>query len=125
MSARSTISSFGSALGHSRQANQLREQLQGLLPDSAAPAVAAVKREAGDGARKLLDYVQLAAEYQQPIIALAQRLLRRAPEARVPAPPPPQRGINWRPVIAVGVIAGIGIIAYEMSKANRSAARDA
>ena len=125
MSARNTVRSFGNSLGHSKQANELREQLQGLLPDSAAPAVAAVKREAGDGMRKLLDYVQLAAEYQQPITALVQRLLRRAPEARVPAAVQPQRGINWRPVVAVGIIAGIGLIAYEMSKTSRSAARDA
>ena len=121
MSARSTVSS----IGHSRQANQLREQLQGLLPDSSEPAVAAVKQGASDGLQKLLDYVRLAAEYQEPITALVQRLMRRAPKARVPAVLQPQRGINWRPVITVGIIAGIGIVAYEMSKASRRPARNA
>lgn len=125
MSARSTVSSLGSALGHSRQANQLREQLQGLLPDSAEPAVAAVKQGASDGLQRLLDYVRLAAEYQEPIIALGRRLIGRAPEVKVPAMVQPQRGINWRPIIAVGVIAGIGLLAYEMSKTSRRPARDA
>ena len=125
MSARSTISSFSSALGHSRQANQLREQLQGLLPDSAAPAVAAVKRETGDGMQKLLDYVRLAAEYQEPVIAVIRRVIGRAPEVRLPAAVQRRRGINWRPVIVVGIIAGIGVLAYEMSKTSRRPARDA
>lgn len=125
MSARSTVSSFGSALGHSRQANQLREQLQGLLPDSAEPAVAAVTQGASDGLQRLLDYVRLAAEYQEPIVALTRRLIGRAPEVRVPAMVQPQRGINWRPVIAVGIIAGIGVVAYEMSKSSRRPARNA
>ncbi len=125
MSARSTVSALGSALGHSRQANQLKEQLQGLLPDSAGPAAAAVTREAGDGMQKLLDYVRLAAEYQEPIIALIRRLIGRAPEAAVPAALPPRRRFGWRSVVAVGVVAGIGVLAYEMSKARRSPARDA
>ncbi len=125
MSARSTVSSFGSSFGHSRQADQLREQLQGLLPDSAEPAVTAVKQGASDGLQKLLDYVRLAAEYQEPIIALVRRLIGRTPEVRVPAVAQPQRGINWRPVIAVGIIAGIGIVAYEISKTSRRPARNA
>jgi len=125
MSVRSTISSFGNALGHSRQATQLREQLRGLLPDSAAPTVAAVTRETGDGMQKLLDYVRLAVEYQEPVIAVIRRLMGRAPEVRVPAALQPRRGINWRPVIAVGVVAGIGVLAYQMSKASRSGTRDA
>lgn len=125
MSARSTVSSLGSSLGHSRQANQLREQLQGLLPDSAKPVAETVTREAGDGMQKLLDYVRLAAEYQEPIIALIRRLIGRAPEVPVPAALQPQRRFGWRSIVAVGVIAGIGVLAYEVSKANRRPARAA
>lgn len=125
MSARSTVSSLGSALGHGRQASQLREQLQGLLPDSAKPVAETVTREAGDGMQKLLDYVRLAAEYQEPIIALIRRLIGRAPEVTTPAVLQPQRRFGWRLVVAVGVIAGIGVLAYEMSKASRRPARDA
>lgn len=125
MSVRNTVSSLGSALAHSRQANQLREQLDGLLPSGTGPAVEAVKHEAGDGMQKLLDYVRLAAEYQEPIIALIRRLIGRAPEAAVPVAVPPPRRFGWRSVVAVGVIAGIGVLAYEMSRSRPRRARDA
>lgn len=129
MSARSTVSSFGSslgtALGHSRQANQLREQLQGLLPNSAEPAVAAVTQGANDGLQKLLGYVRLAAEYQEPIIALMRRLIGRAPEVAMPIALQPKRRFGWRTVVTVGVVAGIGVLAYEMSRTSRRPARNA
>ncbi len=125
MSARSTIS----ALAHSRQANQLKEQLQGLLPDSAKPAVEAAQQEAGAGLRMLLDYATLAAEYGQPLVSLVQRLAGRAPAEAVRAapPPPPRRRSAWRPVLAVGLVLGIAALAYGYgaSKAARSTARNA
>lgn len=124
MSARNTIS----ALAHSRQANQLKEQLQGLLPDSAKPAAEAAAEGAGAGLRTLIDYAALAAEYAQPIAGLVQRLTGRAPVgAAVPAPPPPRRRSLWRPVAAVGLVVGIAAFAYGYgaSRATRSAARDA
>ena len=125
MSARSTIS----ALAHSRQANQLREQLQGLLPDSAKPAVEAAQVEAGAGLRTLLDYATLAAEYGQPLFSLVQRLAGRAPAEAVRAalpPPPPPRSV-WRPVLAVGLVVGIAAFAYGygVSRTARSTARNA
>ncbi len=124
MSARDTIS----ALAHGRQANQLREQLQGLLPDSAKPAVEAATQEAGAGLRTLIDYATLAAEYGQPIIGLVQRLIGRAPAEAVQAPPPPprRRGI-WRPVLAVGLVVGVAAFAYGYgaSRGSRSGIRNA
>ena len=123
MSARSTIS----ALTHSRQANQLKEQLQGLLPDSAKPVAEAAAEGAGAGLRTLIDYAALAAEYAQPVASLVQRLTGRAPAEAVPAPPPPRRRSLWRPVAVVGLVVGVAAFAYGygVSRAARSAARDA
>ena len=125
MSARSTIS----ALAHSRQASQLKEQLQGLLPDSAKPVAEAATEGAGAGLRTLIDYATLAAEYGQPIASLVQRLIGRAPAALAPASPPllPRRGGLWRPVVAIGLVVGIAAFAYGygVSRAARSAARNA
>ena len=126
MSARSTIS----ALAHSRQANQLKEQLQGLLPDSAKPAAEAATQEAGAGLRTLLDYATLAAEYSQPIASLVQRLIGLVPAEAVPAPPPPplsRRHSAWRSVAVAGLVLGVAALAYGygVSKAARSAARNA
>ena len=123
MSARSTIS----ALAHSRQASQLREQLQGLLPDSAKPAVEAATQEAGAGLRTLLDYATLAAEYGQPLVSLGQRLAGRAPAEAVVAALPPRRRSAWRPVAGVALVLGIAALAYGygVSRAARSSARNA
>ncbi len=123
MSARSTIS----ALAHSRQASQLREQLQGLLPDSAKPAVEAATQEAGAGLRTLLDYATLAAEYGQPLVSLVQRLAGRAPAEAVAAALPPRRRSAWRPVAGVALVLGIAALAYGygVSRAARSSARNA
>ncbi len=123
MSARSTIS----ALAHSRQANQLKEQLQGLLPDSAKPAAEAAAQEAGAGLRTLIDYATLAAEYGQPVISLVQRLAGRAPAEAVQAALPPRRRSLWRPVLAVGLVVGVAAFAYGYgaSRTARSAARNA
>ncbi len=125
MSARSTIS----ALAHSRQANQLKEQLQGLLPDGAKPAAEAATQEVGAGLRTLLDYAPLALEYAQPIASLVQRLIGRAPAeaAPPPPPPPPRRRSAWRSVAVAGVVLGIAALAYGygVSKAARGAARNA
>lgn len=123
MSARSTIA----ALAHGRQASQLREQLQGLLPDSAKPVVEAATQEAGAGLRTLIDYATLAAEYGQPFVALVQRLAGRAPAEAVQAVLPPRRRSVWRPVAAVGLIVGIAAFAYGYgaSRTARSTARNA
>ncbi len=129
MSARSTIN----ALTHSRQANQLREQLQGLLPDGAKPAVEAATQEAGAGLRTLLDYATLAAEYGQPIVGLVQRLAGRAPVKAVSAAFPPRRRSVWRPVAVAGLLLGVAALAYRYgaskgngaSKAARGPVRDA
>jgi len=128
MSARSTIS----ALAHSRQANQLREQLQGLLPDGAKPAAEAVQQEAGAGLRMLLDYATLAAEYGQPIVSLVQRLAGRASAEAVPAAraaqaalTTPRRRSAWRTAATVGLVLGIAALAYGYgsSKAAQRTAR--
>ena len=124
MSARSTIS----ALAHSRQANQLKEQLQGLLPDGAKPAAEAATEGAGAGLRTLLEYAALAAEYSQPIASLVQRLIGRAPAEAAPTPPPPPRQHSaWRSVAVVGLVLGIAALAYGYgaSRAARDAARNA
>lgn len=126
MSARSTIS----ALTHSRQANQLKEQLQGLLPDSAKPVAEAAAEGAGAGLRTLLDYATLAAEYREPITNLVQRLIGRAPARAVsatPPPPPPRRRGAWRSVAAVSLVLGIAAFAYGygVSRPSRGAARNA
>ncbi len=130
MSARSTIS----ALAHSRQANQLREQLQGLLPDSAKPAAEAVQQEAGAGLRTLLDYATLAAEYGQPIVNLVRRLAGRASAEAIPATraaqaalTTPRRRSAWRSVAVAGLVLGIAALAYGYgsSKAARGTARNA
>lgn len=126
MSARSTIS----ALAHSRQADQLREQLQGLLPDRAKPAAEAAAHEAGAGLRTLLDYAPLALEYAQPIAGLVQRLIGRAPAEAAPTPPPPpppRRRSAWRSAAVAGLVLGIAALAYGygVSKAARGAARNA
>jgi hypothetical protein len=117
MSARSTIS----ALAHGRQASQLRDQLQGLLPDSAKPAVEAATQEAGAGLRTLIDYATLAVEYGQPIVGLVQRLTGRA-RAEAPAVLPPRRRSAWRPVVVAGLVLGIAALAYGygVSKAART-----
>lgn len=120
MSARSILR----ALGHSRQANDLRDQLRGLLPDSVKPAAEAAAQEAGDGMRKLLDYIALAAEYREPIVALFRRLAGRAPAVAAPVAKPSRR-FPWRPVAAVALIVGVGALAYGMSRPSRGPARNA
>ena len=116
MSARSTIN----ALAHSRQANQLREQLQGLLPDSVKPTVEAATQEAGAGLRTLIDYATLAAEYGQPLVSLVQRLAGRAGAEVASAVPPPRRRSAWRPVVVAGLVLGVAALAYGYG-ASRSA----
>lgn len=123
MSARSTIN----ALAHSRQADQLREQLQGLLPDSARPAAEAATQEAGAGLRTLLDYVTLAAEYGQPVVGLVRRLAGRAPVEAVSAALQPRRRSAWRPVAVAGLVLGVAALAYGYgaSRAARGPVRNA
>lgn len=105
------------ATSHNRQAGQLRDQLQGLLPDSLKPAAETVANEAGDGMQKLLGYVQLAAEYREPIIALLQRFMGRASAEAAPvvaarAAPVARRRFGVRPLAAVGIAVGLGLAAY-------------
>lgn len=121
MSIRQTLGS----LGHGRQASQLRDQLQGLLPDSLKPAATAVANQAEDGRGKLLDYVQLASEYWEPITALLQRFLRRAPEVVEEAAPAARRRFGMRPFVAVGVAIGLGLAAYGVARAVQDFKRDA
>ncbi len=126
MSARETLD----ALSHSRKANQLRDQLQGLLPASLQPdnvkaGAAAVANEAGDGMGKLLDYVRLAADYWEPAAALLQRLLRRAPEVVEELAPPAKRRFGVRPFVAVGIAVGLGLAAYGVTRLVQDLKRDA
>jgi len=120
MSVRSTIR----ALGHNAQADNLREQLRGLLPDSVKPGAEAAAQEAGDGMRKLLDYATLVAQYREPIAALLRRLAGRAPAAAAPVAKPSRR-FPWRPVAAVALIVGVGALVYGMSRPSRGPARHA
>jgi len=124
---------------------QLKEQLQGLVPDSLGSAVTAAEsaattageavttaaHDAGDGLRKLLDYVQLASEYRQPIAELIQRLMRRtsavADDVQT-AVAGKTRGrkwrLGWRLPLVVGVVAALGLVAYGMSGAVRNPTKD-
>ncbi len=118
------------ALSHDRQASQLRDQLQGLLPDRVKHAAdtgpkETGPKETGDGMRTLLDYAQLAAEYQAPIVALLQRLLRRAPAAVAEAAPAARRRFGVRPLVAVGVALGLGLAVYGVARAVQDLNRDA
>ena len=121
MSIRQTFNS----LGHGRQASQLRDQLQGLLPDSLKPAVTAVANQAEDGRGKLLDYVQLASEYWEPVTALLQRFSHRAPEVLEEAAPAVRRRFGVHPHAAVGIVIGLGLAAYGVARAVQDFNRDA
>ncbi len=115
---------------HNQQASQLRDQLQGLLPDSLKPdkirdGAAMVANEAGDGMSKLLEYVQLASQYWEPITALLQRLRRRAPEVAAEIAAPAKRRFGVHPLIAVGVAVGLGLAAYGVARAVQDFQRDA
>ena len=129
MSIRQTLDS----LSHNQQASQLRDQLQGLLPDSVKPAAAAVAskatNEAGDGMQKLLSYAQLAAEYREPIVALLQRLLRRAPAVAAPImaaeAAPARRRFGVHPLAAVGIAIGLGLAVYGVARVVQDFNRNA
>ena len=121
MSIRQTLDS----VGHGRQASQLRDQLQGLLPDSLKPTAETVANQAEDGRGKLLDYVQLASEYWEPITALLQRVLRRAPEVVEEAAPAVRRRFGVHPLAAVGIAIGLGLVAYGVARAVQDFNRDA
>lgn len=115
--------------GHNRQAGQLRDQLKGLLPDSVQPAAAAAANQAGDGTQKLLDYARLAVEYWEPIMALVQRFVRRAPEVAAEnaavAERAVKRRLGVRPLVAVGIAVGLGLAAYGVARAVQDFNRDA
>lgn len=118
---------------HNQQASQLRDQLKGLLPESlqpaAASAAASVANEAGDGMQKLLSYARLAAEYQEPIVALLQRLLRRAPAeaAAIPAARAvaSKRRFGVHPLVAVGIAVGLGLASYGVIRVVQDVNRNA
>jgi len=115
--------------GHSRQAGQLRDQLQGLLPAGAGPASAEAAHDAtqaaSDGANKLLDYVRLAAEYWGPIMALAERFARRAPKTVAEAVPVGKRRFGVSPFVAAGITVGLGLAAYGVMRAVQDLNRNA
>ncbi len=115
---------------HNQQASQLRDQLRGLLPESLQPAAESVANEAGDGMQKLLSYAQLAAEYQEPIIALLRRLLGRAPAeaaaiSAARAASAPERRFGVRPVVAVGIVVGLGLAGYGVMRVVQDLNRNA
>ena len=114
---------------HNQQASQLRDQLKGLLPESLQPAAASVASEAGDGMERLLSYARLAAEYQEPIVALLQRLLRRAPAeaAAIPAARAvaSKRRFGVHPLVAVGIAVGLGLASYGVIRVVQDANRNA
>ncbi len=115
---------------HNQQASQLREQLRGLLPESLQPAAESVANEAGDGMQKLLSYAQLAAEYQEPIIALLRRLLGRAPAeaaamSAARAASAPKRRFGLRPLVAVGIVVGVGLAGYGVMRVVQDLNRNA
>lgn len=115
---------------HNQQASQLRDQLQGLLPESLQPAAETVANQAGDGMQKLLSYAQLAAEYQEPIIALLRRLLGRAPAEAAAMPAAraafaPKRRFGVRPLVAVGIAVGLGLAGYGVMRVVQDLNRNA
>ena len=115
---------------HNQQASQLRDQLKGLLPESLQPAAASVANEAGDGMQKLLSYAQLAAEYQEPIIALLRRLLGRAPAEAAALPAAraafaPKRRVGVRPLVVVGIAVGLGLAGYGIMRVVQDLNRNA
>jgi hypothetical protein len=118
------------SFSHNQQASQLRDQLQGLLPESLKPAAASVANEAGDGMQKLLSYAQLAAEYQEPIVALLQRLFRRAPAAAAAIPAAraalaPKRRFGVHPLTAIGIAVGLGLAGYGVMRVVQDLNRNA
>ena len=118
-------SSTASGVTYDRQAGQLREQLQSLLPDQVGAVASATADNANASMRQLLDYAILAFEFRKPISNLVRRVSGRAPH--VPADPvrndpkPSRRGLGGRlrrhPWLAVGLTMGAGLIAYRVLQA--------
>ncbi len=127
MSARETLD----AISPGQKASQLRDQLQGLLPESLQPgnvkaSATAMANEAGDGMGKLLDYVRLAADYWEPAAALLQRVRGRASEVvEEEYAPPAKRRFGVHPLVAVGIAVGLGLAAYGVTRLAQDLKRNA
>ena len=105
---------------HKGQISQMRDQLQGLLSERAAPAPAGAADDAAAPLRTLLGYAKLAAE----VIPL----LRQFGGGRPPPPPRPRAGLLRRhpavtATVAVAVALGAGLIAYKLMDDRRSRGR--
>jgi len=125
MAARDSIS----ASAHGQTASQLREQLQGLVPDQAGTAIASTTEEASARFRHLLDYASLALELREPLVELIRRVIGRPAPNTTPAPDirNEQRGIFRRaarhPVLVVAVAVGLGALGYAYLQGTRRSYR--
>ncbi len=112
------------ASSHEGQISQLRDQLQGLVSEHVAPALANAADAVADPVQKLLSYATLAAE----VLPQLRQLLRRRPDA-----PPPLRSraglLRRHPVItstiAFGLALGAGLVAYKLIGSRRPRRRGA
>lgn len=112
------------ASSHEGQLSQLRDQLQGLVSEHVAPAVANAADAVADPVQKLLGYATLAAE----VLPQLRQLLRRRQDAAPPVRP--RAGLLRRhPVItstiAIGLALGAGFAAYQLIGGRRPRRRGA
>lgn len=118
-----------SASAHGQMASQLREQLQGLVPDQVGTAITSTAEEANAKFRHLLDYASLALELREPLVELIRRIIGRPAPDTTPAPDlrDDQRGIFRRaarhPVLVVGVAVSLGAIGYAYLQGSRRSHR--
>ncbi len=118
-----------SASAHDQMASQLREQLQGLVPDQVGTAITSTAEEASARFRHLLDYASLAIELREPLVELIRRITGRpAPDTtRLPDIRNDQRGIVRRaarhPILVISVAVVLGVIGYAYLQGSRRSRR--
>ncbi len=110
------------ASSHEGQISQLRDQLQGLVSEHVAPALAGAADAVADPVQKLLGYAKLAAE----LIPQLRQLVRRsqaAPEAVRPRAGLLRRHPFLTSAITVGLALGAGFVAYKLISGRRPRSR--
>ncbi len=103
---------------HEGQLSQIRDQLQGLLPERARPALAGAADAVADPIQKLLGYAKLAADIFPQL-----RQLVRGNQAPPPAIRPRPGLLRRHPVItttvSIGLALGAGFVAYKLIGGQR------
>lgn len=100
---------------HERQISQIRDQLQRLLPERAAPALAGAADSAAIPIQKLLGYAKLAAD----IFPQLRQLVRGSqtpPPAIRPGPGLLRRHPVLASTVAIGLALGVGSAAYKLTR---------